>query len=57
MPKVRRPHNYDQNVFINCPFDDPYKPLFDAIIFTVYDMGFKPKCAKDVSNAGQPRFK
>ncbi len=56
MPKVLRPLQYDKNVFINCPFDDPYKPLFHAVVFTVYDMGFRPKCAKDMSNAGQPRF-
>lgn len=56
MPRPPRPTDFDRNVFINCPFDDPYKPLFDAIVFTVYDMGFRPKCAKDVSNAGQPRF-
>jgi hypothetical protein len=56
MPKVSRPSNYDKNVFINCPFDNLYEPLFHAIIFTLYDMGFKPKCAKDVSNAGQVRF-
>ncbi|MFN2514977.1 MAG: hypothetical protein ABR556_02085 [Pyrinomonadaceae bacterium] len=56
MPKVSRPSNYDKNVFINCPFDDLYEPLFHAIIFTLYDMGFNPKCAKDVSNAGQVRF-
>jgi hypothetical protein len=56
MARAARPANYDRNVFINCPFDDPYKPLFDAIVFTVYDMGFRPRCAKDVSNAGQPRF-
>jgi hypothetical protein len=56
MARTGRPANYDKNVFVNCPFDDPYKPLFNAIVFTVYDMGFRPRCAKDISNAGQPRF-
>lgn len=56
MPKVRRPPNFEKNVFINCPFDDLYEPLFRAIVFTVYDMGFRPKSAKDESNAGQPRL-
>lgn len=56
MARVTRPANYDRNVFVNCPFDEPYRPLFEAIVFAVYDMGFRPKCAKDVSNAGQPRF-
>lgn len=57
MPKVARlPANYAKNVFINCPFDDQYQPLFHAIVFAVNEMGFRPKCAKDVSNAGEPRF-
>lgn len=57
MPKVRRlPANYAKNVFINCPFDDSYKPLFNAIVFAVNDMGFRPISAKDESNAGETRF-
>jgi hypothetical protein len=57
MPRVRHlPTNYAKNVFINCPFDDDYQPLFNAIVFAVYDMGFRPKSAKDESNAGETRF-
>jgi hypothetical protein len=57
MPRVRHlPANYAKNVFINCPFDDDYQTLFNAIVFAVYDMGFRPKSAKDVSNAGETRF-
>jgi hypothetical protein len=57
MPRVRRlPANYSKNVFINCPFDDEYQPLFNAMVFAVYDMGFRPKSAKDESNAGNTRF-
>jgi hypothetical protein len=57
MPKVRRlPANYAKNVFINCPFDDEYQPLFNAIVFAVNDMGFRPKSAKDESNAAETRF-
>ena len=32
------PHSsqdFKNNVFINCPFDDQYRPLFDAVIFTI----------------------
>ncbi|MDX6713156.1 MAG: hypothetical protein QOH96_4172 [Blastocatellia bacterium] len=47
---------YSKSVFINCPFDDTFKPLFHAIVYTIYDMGFLPKCAKDKSNAGQTRI-
>jgi hypothetical protein len=32
---IRRNH-----VFINCPFDRTYKPIFDAIVFAVRDLGF-----------------
>lgn len=57
MPGVRRlPANYAKNVFINCPFDDDYQPLFNAMVFAVNDMGFRPKSAKDESNAGKTRF-
>lgn len=57
MPTVRRiPTNYAKNVFINCPFDDAYQPLFNAMVFAVNDMGFRPKSAKDESNAGEIRF-
>jgi len=57
MPRVARlPANYPRNVFINCPFDDVYEPIFNAIVFAVNDMGFRPKSAKDESNAGNVRF-
>jgi hypothetical protein len=48
--------NYDQNVFINCPFDDTYKPLFAAIVFSVQIAGLKPRCSLEASNAGQARL-
>jgi hypothetical protein len=35
----------DRGVFVNCPFDTDYKELFDALIFSVYDCGFYPRCA------------
>jgi len=37
--------DYPDNVFINCPFDPEYRPLFEAIVFTVHDCGFLPRCA------------
>jgi len=47
---------YEDNVFINCPFDEEYKPIFDAIIFTVHDAGFVARCALEISDATQNRF-
>ena len=48
--------DYDLSVFINCPFDEGYKRLFEAIIFTVQIAGFKPRCAREVNNAGEARL-
>ena len=50
------PALYVDNVFINCPFDQEYKPLFDAIIFAVHDAGFIARCALEISDASQNRF-
>jgi hypothetical protein len=47
---------FEQNVFINCPFDNQYQSLFDAIVFAVQIAGFKPRCALEASNAGQARL-
>jgi hypothetical protein len=44
---------FHDNVFINCPFDDEYKPLFDAIVFAIYDMGFVARCAREVIDSGE----
>lgn len=48
--------NYSNNVFINCPFDSNYKPLFNALLFTILDCGFIPRCAFEDSNAGLIRM-
>lgn len=50
------PKDFEKNVFINCPFDDVYNPLFQAIVFSVHDIGFRPRCAREASNAGQFRL-
>ena len=48
--------NYQKDVFINCPFDDDYTHLLNAIVFSVHDIGFRPRCARETSNAGQVRL-
>ena len=45
-----------QHVFLNCPFDDPYKGLFEAIIFAVSDCGFTPRCALEIDDGSQIRI-
>ncbi len=48
--------DFTKNVFINCPFDDIYTPLFNAMVFAVHDIGFRTRCALEASNAGQFRL-
>ncbi len=48
---------YSLNVFINCPFDDGFKPIFESIIFTVVDCGFIPRCAKENGDSDVVRIK
>lgn len=47
---------YDYNVFINCPFDNAYMPIFDASLFAIYKCGFRPRCALEEDNAGDIRI-
>jgi hypothetical protein len=47
---------YDLNVFINCPFDELYQPIFRSLVFVVYECGLRPRCALEVSDAGEVRF-
>ena len=48
--------HYNDNVFINCPFDEKYKSLFDAMVFAVHDCGFIPRCALEEEDASQVRI-
>lgn len=47
---------YAQNVFMNCPFDSEYAPIFEAIVFAVNDAGFRPKCARERLDSSQIRL-
>lgn len=44
------------DIFINCPFDTSYKPIFDAILFVIYDLGFVARCALEVDDASEYRL-
>ncbi len=43
-------------VFINCPFDGTYTPLFKAVVFAVVRCGFLPLCALEVNNSADIRI-
>ena len=48
--------DYQDSVFINCPFDSQYKALFDALVFAVHDAGFVARSALEISDATQNRY-
>jgi hypothetical protein len=44
-----------KSVFINCPFDDEYSALFDAIVFASVCCGFVPRSALESGTVSEPR--
>lgn len=48
--------HYNDNVFINCPFDLIYKPLFDVMVFAIHDCGFIARCALEEEDTSQVRI-
>lgn len=47
---------YRRNVFINCPFDAEYTPLFEAIVFAINDAGFTAKSARERLDSSEWRL-
>ena len=47
---------YEENVFINCPFDPEYRPFLDALVFVIHDCGFVARSALELHDGGRPRF-
>ncbi|MBB3841056.1 hypothetical protein FHS57_005077 [Runella defluvii] len=48
--------NYALSVFINCPFDSTYNPLFESLIFGVHACGFIARCALESNNSNDIRI-
>jgi len=49
-------NSYDRNVFINCPLDEAYADLLDAIVFTIHECGFQARCAVEDSDSARIRI-
>jgi len=45
----------DRDIFINCPFDEEYRPLFQALVFVIADCGFRARCALEILDSGETR--
>jgi len=41
---------FETNVFINCPFDNEYKPLLKALVFTILYLDLKPILSETLSS-------
>ncbi len=44
------------SVFINCPFDKDYLPIFDSVVFATVCCGFLPRCAIESGCTAVPRM-
>lgn len=47
---------YDEHVFINCPFDEEYRPLFQALCFAIHSCGMTARSALEVDNGVEVRI-
>ena len=45
-----------KSVFINCPLDDDYEPLLQAILFCLIRFGFKPRIATERTDSAESRL-
>jgi hypothetical protein len=50
------PLAYEDHVFINCPFDEEYRPLFQALVFAVHACGMVARSALEVDNGAEVRI-
>lgn len=48
--------SYERSVFLNCPFDDSFAPLFHAAVLTIAALGFTPRCARETEGESDPRI-
>lgn len=49
-------NQFDQNVFINCPFDDEYRTLLKPLLFTIRYCRLNPRIASERMDSGEIRF-
>lgn len=46
----------ENDVFINCPFDPEYRPLFEAMVFAIHACGFIARSAVEMDDGSWPRI-
>jgi hypothetical protein len=50
------PPPFDAAVFVNCPFDDDYAPILQAILFCIVSAGLTPRIATERADSGETRI-
>ena len=50
------PAEFDRNVFLNCPLDQEYEHILQAILFCLVRFGLTPRIATERSDAGEARI-
>ena len=48
--------NFEKNIFINCPFDEDYKPLLKILIYTIKKIGFIPRISLERNDSAEVRL-
>lgn len=48
--------DFEKNVFINCPFDENYKPLLKVLIFVITKIGLIPRLAIERNDSAEVRL-
>jgi len=48
--------DFDRNVFVNCPLDEDYDHILQAVLFCIVRFGLKPRTATERSDAGESRI-
>lgn len=50
------PSEFERSVFVNCPFDEEFRPVLEAILFCVIDCGLSPRIATERLDSGEVRL-
>jgi hypothetical protein len=48
--------DFERSVFINCPFDEDYQPILQAMLFCIVYLGFQPRIGTESLNSADIRL-
>ncbi|MFS2149497.1 hypothetical protein [Rhizobium sp. Rhizsp42] len=50
------PPPFDKSIFVNCPFDEDYEPILQAVMFCMVYLGFTPRLATERNDGAENRL-